>query len=149
MLGTARLLGQSTGAALVALMLNQLGDARTHSRRSRRRSRHSRGGSERFTYYATTRSGKSARHSDALFIRPVRADYFRYSPLRSASMRSYPAAARQQQLPLNDFDLPLIQNVMLVASVARSWFLQAPHRGKSFFTVNQLRRIPHRHENSR
>lgn len=30
MLGTARLLGQSTGAALVALMLNQFGDSGTH-----------------------------------------------------------------------------------------------------------------------
>lgn len=30
MLGTARLLGQSTGAALVALMLNQFGDNGTH-----------------------------------------------------------------------------------------------------------------------
>ena len=31
MLGTARLLGQSTGAALVALMLNQFGDNGTHA----------------------------------------------------------------------------------------------------------------------
>lgn len=30
MLGTARLLGQSSGAALVALMLNQFGDNGTH-----------------------------------------------------------------------------------------------------------------------
>ncbi|MBT9405027.1 MFS transporter, partial [Salmonella enterica subsp. enterica serovar Typhimurium] len=30
MLGTARLLGQSTGAALVALMLNQFDDSGTH-----------------------------------------------------------------------------------------------------------------------
>lgn len=30
MLGTARLLGQSSGAALVALLLNQFGDNGTH-----------------------------------------------------------------------------------------------------------------------
>ncbi len=63
MLGTARLLGQSTGAALVALMLNQFGDSGTHLFSAFAAAiTATRGGSERFTYYAATRSA-GVKHS--------------------------------------------------------------------------------------
>ncbi len=68
MLGTARLLGQSTGAALVALMLNQFGDSGTHLSLLAAAIPATRGGGERFTYYATTRSGVKSASFDALFI---------------------------------------------------------------------------------
>ncbi len=71
MLGTARLLGQSTGAALVALMLNQFGDSGTHLSLLAAAIPATRGGGERFTYYATTRSGVKARHSTRFSYLPV------------------------------------------------------------------------------
>lgn len=116
MLGTARLLGQSTGAALVALMLNQFGDSGTHLSLLAAAIPATRGGGERFTYYATTRSGVKKRVIRRAFHTCQWAYYFRYSPLRSASMRLSSGGCVINS-SLNDFDLPLIQNaIMLVAS---------------------------------
>lgn len=84
MLGTARLLGQSSGAALVALMLNQFGDNGTHV---------SLMAAAILAVIAACVSGlritqprsRAARRSDALLV--FTSYYFRYSPVRRASIR--------------------------------------------------------------
>lgn len=84
MLGTARLLGQSSGAALVALMLNQFGDNGTHV---------SLMAAAILAVIAACVSGlritqPRARKrvvQDALLV--FTSYYFRYSPVRRASIR--------------------------------------------------------------
>ncbi len=145
MLGTARLLGQSTGAALVALMLNQFLAIAVRIFAARGGDPATRGGSERFTYYATTRSDGESASFDALFILCQWAYYFRYSPLRKALQCVYPAGGCVTNSSLNDFDLPLIQNAIMLAALRLVAGFQALQRSNHFFTVNQLRRS-HRHE---
>lgn len=116
MLGTARLLGQSSGAALVALMLNQFGDNGTHVsliaaailaviaacvsglRITQPRSGHKKSASIRTRFLVFT------------------SYYFRYSPVRRASIR-LSSGGWVMNNSLSDFDLPLMQKaIMLVAS---------------------------------
>ena len=87
MLGTARLLGQSSGAALVALMLNQFGDNGTHV---------SLMAAAILAVIAACVSGlritqPRAWHKKSASIRTrflvFTSYYFRYSPVRRASIR--------------------------------------------------------------
>lgn len=94
MLGTARLLGQSTGAALVALLLNLQGNSGTHSRWAggdcRNRQRASRNPAPSGTIAALLRLQPKKNPQPGgprIFLAILQQRYFRYSPLRSASIR--------------------------------------------------------------
>ncbi len=108
MLGAARLLGQSTGAALVALMLNQFGDSGTRIFRcSRRRHGDSRGGSERFCVMRNHAFGRKKRTNSTRFSSPVGAVarvLTRYVALQCVYQRWV-----RHKPALNDFDFALCE----------------------------------------
>lgn len=115
MLGTARLLGQSSGAALVALMLNQFGDNGTHVSLMAAAILAVIAACVSGLRITQPRSSIKKRVDQTRFL-VFTSYYFRYSPVRRASIR-LSSGGWVMNNSLSDFDLPLMQRaIMLVAS---------------------------------